>query len=165
MASVALTRQQKAEKRYRSGCRTMFFGCILLFINATLQLLTFAWAFLYKLLPSGEIWDLIKASFDASWQDPTQIVQFLWAPIMAIFLILAGIGGISWIKDKGPLMSFAPLMAMISLVFIVVNLFLDLRKYIMNGFDWFNLILDFLDIQFTCGFFFFGWLKAKDKID
>lgn len=165
MEAALTARQMKEEKKYRSGCRMMFFGCILIFINATLQLLTFVWAFVYKLLPSGEIWDIIKASFDAAWQDPTQVVEFIWTPIMSIFLILAGIGGISWIKDKGPLMSLAPMMAMISLVFIVVNLFLDLRKFLMNGFNWIDLIVDFLDIQFTCGFFFFGWLKAKNKID
>jgi len=165
MKSAVLTRQQKQEKSYRAGCRTMFFGCILLFINASLQLLTFVFALSYNFFPSGEIWDMIKASFDGAWHNPAQVVEFIWSPIMAIFLILAGIGGISWIRDKGPLMSLAPMMAMISFVFIVVNMFIDLRAFIMSGFNWFELIVDFLDIQFTCGFFFFGWLKAKNKID
>lgn len=142
----------------------MGIGCILFFINALFLVATFLLAALYKFYPAL-ILEAVGPLLDALWSDPISAIKICMNPVIAIFLVFAGIGGISWLRDKGPFISAAPLMAMISLILIIVNLFIDVRALVMSNWDWLQFLGNLLDLQFTCGIFFIGWAMAKNQID
>jgi len=166
MGEVTERNLAKARKKAARGRVWMTFGCILLFFNAFGNLAVFVFAVVFALLPEQEgLLETLRQGVVNAWGDPMTVSHYIFAPFIAVFLLLSGIGGLSWIRKKGPLMSFAPMMAMISLVLIVVNLFLDLRELIRSNWDWLYFILNLIDLQLTCGIYFFGWLAAKGDPD
>ena len=166
MAESIVGRKEWPSK-IKAGRVTMFVGCILFFINALLELgafvLDLVMAPVLKNIP--EYADLAMLIEQRLWSDPIAIIQTFSLPVIAAFLIISGIGGISWLKDKGPFISIAPLMAMLSLVILIVNMFLDIRRLIISNWDWLEFLLNFIDLQLTCGIFFIGWSIAKNQID
>ena len=150
----------------RVGRVLMFIGCILFFFNALTNFLDFIVACLYQPLRSiPELTEMMDASYGAVWTDPINIIKYCCLPLIVAFLIVAGIGGISWLRDEGPFINVAPLMAMISLVLVIANFYLDIRHLINSGWDWVRFLLDLLDIQLTCGIYFIGWFLAKNQLD
>ena len=56
-------------------------------------------------------------------------------------------------------------LAMISLILIIVNLFVDVRALVMSNWNWGQFVLNLIDLQLTCGIYFIGWAMAKNQID
>ena len=168
MASEAMPIRGRKDfpRKIRFGRVLMYIGCILFFFNAFGNLLAFGLTFFY-FFPRDVIPELndVFEQFGYYWTNFFGISETAFRPLIAIFLILAGIGGISWLRDKGPLMSLAPLAAIISLVIIVGNLIADIRLLIISKGDWQAFILALLDLQLTCGIYFIGWSIAKNQID
>lgn len=152
-------------KKIHVGRVLMFIGCVLFFVNAFFNLLDFMIAvFSPAIAQISELTEIMEETYLAAWADPIGAIRFIFTPFMIAFLVISGIGGISWLRDKGPFISVAPLMAMISLVLILGNFFIDMRRLLMSG-NWFQFIVDLLDIQLTCGIYFIGWLIAKNQLD
>ena len=160
----AIKAKPKLPRKIAVGRGLMMTGCVLFFINAFFSTAVFLGAALYKLYPEF-ILESIGPEFDALWSDPVSAIKICLNPVIAIFLIFAGIGGISWIRDKGPFISAAPLMAMISLILIIANLFVDVRALVMSNWNWGQFVLNLIDLQLTCGIYFIGWAMAKNQID
>ena len=162
--TAALSR--KVPTKIRIGQALMIIGCILFFFNALGNALDFILAVSYKAFADvPQVGEELVRTYDAIWSDPIAVIKYVSIPFIIVFLIVAGIGGISWVRDKGPFISIAPLMAIISLVLIVCNLYLDIRRLVMNGWNWTQFFIDILDIQLTCGIYFIGWMIAKNQID
>ena len=165
MGAVLEAKQRKSLQRFKVGKVIMFIGCILLFVNAISNLFDFVLALIYPNLPDSDFKEVLAPTFEGVWSQPISFFKYAFRPFIAAFLILSGIGGIQWIRDKGRLMSLAPLMAIISLVLIVANIFLDIRTLVMSNWNWGLFFLSILDLQFTCGIYFVGWFLAKGHID
>lgn len=165
MGQVTAAKLAKAENKAKVGKIIMLVGCILLFFNAFFSLLDFTCSILYFFAPPGEFKDFLDFGYSEVWSDPLSIMEYIAKPFISAFYIFAGIGGISWIRDKGPFMSFASRMAVIALFLIIINLFLDIRNLVMSNWNWGNFFLSFIDLQLTCGIYFVGWFLAKGKID
>ena len=161
-AVQAKTEQQPT--KIRVGRALMMIGCILFFINAAAQLFVFILMLVGKFVP-GDAFVEVKKEFDVMWADPISAIKYLLSPFIAIFLIVSGIGGISWLRDKGPFISAAPLMAMICLALMVINFFTDVRALVTSNWNWVQFIFNILDIQLTGGIYFIGWALAKNQID
>ena len=149
---------RKAPRKVRAGRVIMFIGCILFFISALLDIAAFALMMFFPSIRDALVWDDLSVS-----------IQRFALPVLGIFFVFAGIGGISYILDKGPFKRIATLTAIIMLVFFVLDTIISVRNFIhalTEDGDTVGSIIEFvlnlIDIQFSGGLYFIGWFMIKD---
>ncbi len=101
-----------------------------------------------------------------SWETPLDYVSNIGNIPICIFMIFAGIGGIAYVKDKGPFVSFCPLAAIIGMVVLVFDLILSILSLIQSKGATFGVTLfDLLTTWLWLGIYSFGWMLAKNWLD
>ncbi len=143
----------------KAGRVLMIIGSILFFIVAFSRLLEFAISFVQ-----------IEGVDPVNWSDPYQVFVVVADPFIAVLYVLAGIGGLCYVKDKHRLRVFASLAGVIMLVVILVATVLMFRNLIKSCLApnanlvkaWTDFLLDFIGIQVTGGIYFIGWFLTKD---
>lgn len=149
-------------KKIRIGRKMMFIGSILLFLAALGNIVEMI---LIIVNPS-----MMAVSLD----DQRQFIYLIFLPIASIFISFVSIGGISFVRGKGPFLHWASLGAIILAIYMILDLIIDIRK-IAHGVIaaseqdqtvlWIRFIIGIIEIQGFGGVFFFGWLFAKNYLD
>ena len=149
---------KNAPKKVRVGRVLMWIGCILFFVAAIFDLVGFIVA-----IAAPEM-------SEVDWGDPAQAIKYGTFPLLAVFFILAGIGGICFILDKGKFRSFATLAAVIMLVVILIDTVFLIRTLIYDwmgygpGKAWANFFMGVFDVQVSGGIYCLGWFLCKDFV-
>ena len=148
----------EAPAKIKFGRVLIMIGSILFFIMSTLIIAEF----LLSVIPNE--------FYVVDWSQPTVVFGVIANPFLAVFYVIAGIGGICYVKDRGRLKVFASLAGVIMLVVIVIATVLMFRDLIKSclmpnanvGGAWLTFLQDFISIQLSGGLFFFGWFITKD---
>jgi len=149
---------KNAPRGVKTGRVLMIIGSILFFIAAIGD----AVAFILALVDPG--------SMGVDWGDLSTAVEYGSYPALALFFLAAGIGGISFVLDKGKMKPFATLAAAVMLVVILVDTVLLIRHFIYGlaggntGQTWATLLIGILDVQLSGGIYVIGWFKCKDFV-
>lgn len=114
--------------------------------------------------------EFLEGEYAVNWDNAYDVVSYFALLPVAVFLVFAAIGGISYIKDKGPFMSWVSLAAILSAVLFMVQMLIILGSAITNNFDynlndplqWFNL---FFNTSLDGTLYFLGWMLAKNWLD
>ena len=150
---------KNAPKNIRAGRVVMFIGCLLFFFSAFMDMLTFVLTLAFP------------AETNVNWSDVGEAFTTGALPLLSIFFVFAGIGGICFIRDKGGKMrKFATLAAVVTLVVFVVDTVLAIRGLVRNlmnpsvggGTAWAQFLLSLVDIQLSGGLYLIGWFMIKD---
>ena len=148
-------------KKIRVGRMLMIVGCALLFVYALSLIIEF-------------IVNIANAKqLQIDYGDPVNVVAEVILPFLAAFIVFVGVGGIAYVREKGPLLRWASIGAIILGVAIVIDLVLDIRTLahnlanpdISNSFAWFKFGLGFIGFQLFGGIYFVGWFLAKSYLD
>ncbi len=99
-----------------------------------------------------------------NWSDPLTALVTGLRPVICVFMVVAAIAGVSFVLDKGPLISVAAFAAFVSLIVLVAALIVDVRDLI-DGWGWQDFLLGLLDAELACAVYFFGWFFAKNWLD
>ena len=99
-----------------------------------------------------------------NWSDPLTALVTGFRPVICVFMVVAAIAGVSFVLDKGPLISVAAFAAFVSLIVLVAALIVDVRDLI-DGWGWQDFLLGLLDAELACAVYFFGWFFAKNWLD
>ena len=105
--------------------------------------------------------------------DPLSVLSLSMLIPSAIFLVFVGIGGMSYVAEKGPFLKWASIGAIVLGIYIVVDLVLDIRTIAHNINDpqikastaWTTFFLGFAGLQINGGIYFVGWFLAKNYLD
>lgn len=152
-----------AGKKYPKGVfvgRVILFACIFAFgLLAIAEVITFFLCLFYN-----------EGIFETDLSNTTELVRLIWRPIYAIILVLGLIGTISYLRDKGPLISLVSLIAVIAFVISVLDLLrafnaLAMRINNSNPRAVGLFMLDMLDLQIMSVIFFVGWFLTKDYLE
>lgn len=149
---------QDAPRKIKAGRIVLFIGCILCFVSVVLHL----GEFIYYLIPSE--------NNPMNWTNPSLVFDCLKDPFLAVFYLLAGIGGICFIRDHHKMKEFCSLAGVIMLAVFVIGtvlMFRDLIKTSLTpgsnaGIIWGTFFGDLLGIQLSGGIYFIGWFMIKD---
>ena len=149
---------EHAPRGVRVGRVLMNIGCILFFLAFVGNIAAFVLAI------------AMPEQFGIDWSNVSQIVQFGSGPFLAVFFLLAGIGGLSYVYDKGPLKRMATLAAVVMLVVFVIDTILSVRSLVHDLIGgqksqtdiWVSFFINLLDIQLSGGLYFIGWFLCKD---
>lgn len=147
--------------KIKRGRIMMLVGAALLFVSATMLFIEFV---LTLAAPSYVEADLSK---------PTEIIHLIFIPIAMVFLVLVGIGGISYVRGHGPLLRWASIGAIALGLYILIDLVLDIRTLahgigdpkVGNLNAWLRFLLGLIEMQLFGGIFVGGWSLAKDYLD
>ena len=139
----------------------LLIGSVFFFIASFLNLLFFI---LLVSIPDARVY--------VDWSDPNEAFQTIAMPILAIGFLLAGIGGFSYVYDKGPFKSVAPLASVILLVMVVIDTIVGVRtltKTLLTGTQsagsaWAEFGLGLLDVQISGGIYLLGWALTRDFV-
>ena len=153
---------RNAPVKIRFGRGLMMTGCILFFLTAILYILAFVLGLSMSPQELGYDWR----------ENASTAFEFVMYPVLALFMIFSGIGGISFVIDRGPLKKVATLTAIIMLIVILIDLALDIRQLVYNlagtslspSASWAKFGLDFIAMQITGGIYFIGWFLIKDYV-
>ena len=148
-------------QKIRVGRILMIVGCALLFIYA------------FSLLFEFVINIANAKQLQIDYTDPVNVVHEVVLPFLAAFIVFVGIGGIAYVREKGPLLRWASIGAIILGVAIVIDLVLDIRSLahnlanpeISNSYAWLRFFLGFIGFQLFGGVYFVGWFLAKSYLD
>ena len=161
MESELALAYKNAPRKVRVGRILMLIGCVLFFGAAFMDLLSFI---LILCVPEQTA---------AIWSDPSEAIQIGALPLLSGLFVVAGIGGICFLRDKGGRMkSFATLAAVVMIVVFIIDTILALRTLI-RGFvaptegmqnPWLTFFLDLFDIQLSGGIYILGWFLVKDFV-
>ena len=149
---------QNAPKKIRVGRVIMWIGCILFFIAAIIDLAEFIVAC------------VSPGMAEVNWGNPVHAIKYGTFPLLSVFFVLAGIGGICFILDKGKFRSFATLAAVIMLVVILIDTVFLIRTLIYDWMDygpgkaWGNFFIGIFDVQVSGGIYCLGWFLCKDFV-
>ena len=99
-----------------------------------------------------------------NWADPFTALVAGLRPAICIFMLIAAIAGVSFVLDKGPLISVAAFAAFVSLIVLVAAIILDVRK-LSDGWDWQQFFIGLLDLELACVVYVLGWFFAKNWLD
>lgn len=99
-----------------------------------------------------------------NWSDPLTALVTGFRPVICVFMVVAAIAGVSFVLDKGPLISVAAFAAFVSLIVLVAALIVDVRDLI-DGWGWQDFLIGLLDAELACAVYFFGWFFAKNWLD
>ena len=99
-----------------------------------------------------------------NWSDPLTALVTGLRPVICVFMVVAAIAGVSFVLDKGPLISVAAFAAFVSLIVLVAALIVDVRDLI-DGWGWQDFLIGLLDAELACAVYFFGWFFAKNWLD
>lgn len=147
-----------APTKIKVGRVLVLIGSILFFVVAVGRLVDFALAFIpYE-------------GNEMDWNDAYSVFEVIAHPFLAVFFVVAGIGGICYAIDKHRIKVFASLAGVIMLVVIVIATVLMFRNLIKSclapnadvGRAWFDFATDFIGIQLSGGIYFVGWFMTKD---
>ena len=149
---------KEAPRKIKIGRIILAIGCILCFVAAGLHLAEF----IFYLVPNEQ--------YPMDWTDASMIFDCLKDPFLAVFYVLAGIGGICYILDRRKLKEFCSLAGVIMLGVFAVGTVLMFRDLIKNclqpgmkaGIIWGTFFSDFLSVQLSGGIYFIGWFMIKD---
>ena len=148
-------------KQIQVGRTMMLIGSILLFVYAVGLFVEF-------------ILSLANPSMmDVEWSDPLSAFHVIMLPFIMVFLTFVGIGGITYIRNKGPFLRWASIGAIILGIVILVDFILDIRTLsrsladpdISNTTAWVRFVLGFVGLQIFGGVYFVGWFLAKNYLD
>ena len=141
----------------RVGRVLLFIGSILLFIAAAANILEFGLSLANP--------DFVEIDLS----NPLTIIHLVFLIPAAVFLVLVGIGGISFARNHGPLLRWCSIGAICLIVFILIDFVVDTRSLVRNLIEhtisaraaWLNYLSGFVGIQIFGGIFFLGWMLAK----
>ena len=147
-----------APKKVQVGRIILLIGCIVCFIAVIVHLSQF----IYYLVP--------KEKYPTDWEDPSIVIDCVSSPFLAVFYLLAGIGGLCFIFDKYRMKVFCSLAGVISLAVLVlgtVGMFYNLIKSGLAkdanlALAFGNFFGDIISIQLSGGIYFIGWFLCKD---
>ena len=148
-------------KSIRIGRKLMFVGSILLFVYAAAVLVEFILSF------------AIPETMEVNWNDPLSAFHVIMLPFVMAFVIFVGIGGITYVREKGPLLRWASIGAIILGIVIVIDFIMDIRSLakglstpeIDNVYAILRFIFGFIGFQVFGGIYFVGWFLAKNYLD
>ena len=154
---------RNAPLKVRVGRVMMIIGCVLMFLAAFGNLLNFIVGLIDPSLLGAQAWNI---------GDPSASFAFWVSPLLVIFFVVSGIGGISFVTDKGPFKRYASLAAVVFLVVILIDTFIAIRHLghgigdpdVSTASAWINFALGMLDVQLSGGIYFIGWFLAKDYV-
>ncbi len=150
-----------APKKIRFGRLLLLIGSVFFFIASFLNLLIFI---LLVSVPDARAY--------VNLSDPNEAFQTIAMPILAIGFLLAGIGGFSYVYDKGPFKSVAPLASAILLVTVVIDTIAGIRTLTNTlitgtqsaGSAWAEFGIGLLDVQISGGIYLLGWALTRDFV-
>ncbi len=148
----AIQNQQAAHKVAPSivfGRVCLIVGCLLFLVATGFTIYRYAGKFM-------------DGSFD--WSKPRDAIEILLTPVVCIFMIVASIGGVSFVFDKGPFISVAAFAAFASLIVFIIYLVFDIRDLTVDW-DWATFGLSLLDVELSAFVYFIGWFFAKNWLD
>ena len=99
-----------------------------------------------------------------NWSDPLTALVTGLRPVICVFMLVAAVAGVSFVLDKGPLISVAAFAAFVCVIVLVAALIIDVVN-LTNGWDWQKFLLNLLDVELACAVYFFGWFFAKNWLD
>ena len=98
------------------------------------------------------------------WQDPYSAIWTVLLPFISFYLVFAGIGGISYARDRGPFIGIASLTAILSAILGVVTFMLEIRSLLNSG-VLLNLNMFYFVEGVVCFVYFLDWMLAKNWLD
>lgn len=144
-----LKRQEKAKHHIKVGSVLLIIGSILFFIDAAFELAEMIYGPLLN---------------QVNWNQFSDTFQYFTRLFIIPFMILSGIGGISYVKKKGPFISFVALMAIIVAFLFVMDLIQSIITLINNK-NWLLFSIELVSVQFDGGLYFLGWFLSKDDFE
>jgi len=144
-----LKKQEKAKHQIKVGSVLLVIGSILFFIDAVFELSEMIYSPILNLV---------------NWADFSDSFQYFSRIFIIPFMVLSGIGGISYVKRKGPFISFVALMAIIVAAIFIVDLLQSIISLYHDG-DWLMFSLELISVQFDGGLYFLGWFFSKDDFE
>lgn len=148
------TQVQQAKNKVAPSIKA---GRILLVATSCLFFLFGAWNivdFFLRIFLEGE----------TDWADPYSIIWTVILPIIGLFMIASGVGGISFVKDKGPFISFTSLAAISSAIVFVIVLLFEIRSLLLRG-DIIPINIAYIVQGVVCMAYFLGWMLANNWLD
>ena len=148
-------------KKIKAGRYMMLIGAGLLLVSVALQMAEFVLSIAFP------------AVMEVDFTNPMHITHVILIPFICAFLIVVAIGGISYVRGRGPLMQGASIGAIALGVYIVIDLIIEIRN-LAHGIGnpefgtstvLYKFLSSFLQSQLFCGVFFIGWFLAKDYLD
>lgn len=147
-------------KSIRAGRVMMIVGVSLLLLYAFSCLIEFIVAFVVP--------DLVGIDFS----NPLQAWHIYFLPVMITFLVFVTIGGISFVREKGPLLRWASIGAIVLAIIVLIDLFVDVRSLAKNLQNpaitaddaWSTFLFGFFGMQIPSVIYLIGWWKAKNYL-
>lgn len=142
-------KQQKEQKHIRVGLVLIKIGSILFFIDSVFLILAL-------------IINPILGNID--WSNFVSVFNYVMYFFIIPFIILSAIGGLSYVKNKGPFISLVALMAIITILIFIGDFVVSLILLIQNG-NWWQFLVSLLSVQLDGLIYFIGWLLSKDDFN
>lgn len=160
-------KENKIPASIRVGRVFLWIGAILFFIDSVLSLAAWGVRFSAHWVDYQGLYNVTinPLSF---WDEPFDIINVFSdgaKPVIYILMFLAGMGAISWLKGKGPFLSWVSWAAIISMVVWIIDILIDIRSMVQTGFSWQAFLYNFFSMQLDIIFYSVGWLLAKDWLD
>ena len=86
-------------------------------------------------------------------------------PFLALFYILSLLGAVDFVREKGKFISACGFCAVIMLIVMLVELYLDTRSLIKGVYTWFTWTTSLIFLIGSEGLYFLGWNLAKDDFE
>ncbi len=102
------------------------------------------------------------------WNSPINIADVMgdaFNPIIYVAMFISGIGAISYLRDKGPFISWVAWAALIGLGIVFFDFVVNIRSLISEGFDWGAFALRLAFMQIDALVYSIGWFLAKNWLD
>ena len=163
-------KQNKVPLSIRVGRVLLVIGAVLFFINSVNSLLYWGLrlAFHWIQVPSeyAEIKEFLpELSFFESPLDIINVISDAVSPIIYVLKFLAGIGAISYVKDKRHFVDWVSWAAIIGLGICIFDLATNIRTLVISNFDWAKFGLSMFSMQLDILIYSIGWFLAKNWLD
>lgn len=147
------------------GRVVLLVSCGLFFIDAFLELVEFSFASVSAAYPN-----FLYGAYTVDWSDAISVFDYASLPIIATFMVFAAIGGVSYVLDKGPFVSWVSLAAIVSALIVFVRILFLIGMAFTGNLDydlsdptgWLKIVNDF---EINTVLYFIGWMFAKNWLD
>ncbi len=142
-------------------------GAGLFLLGSVLSLLDWTLGLASHWIDFGPDWEGIITPL-SFWDSPFNIVDVMsdaFDPILCVLMFLSGIGAISYLRDKGPFISWVAWAALVGVAIVLFDFIANVRSLINEGFDWGAFAARFVFMQIDALIYSLGWFLAKNWLD
>ncbi len=150
----AISARKPASGKVKAGRVLLMVSGIWMLILASVLLIVFALMMVF-FTQTKEKADLYIGAY----------ISLFSIPLLALFYILSFMGAVDYVRDKGPFVSSCGFCAIIMLIVMLVELYLDTRSLVKGVYDWVQWVTNLIFLIGTEGLYFIGWNLAKDDFE